>query len=37
MYAVLPLAQYEALPAERRGRTVELARTRSDVLIANRS
>ncbi|HEX9463232.1 MAG TPA: phospholipid carrier-dependent glycosyltransferase [Alphaproteobacteria bacterium] len=37
MYAVVPLPRYEALPGDRRAATVELARTRSDVLIANRS
>jgi 4-amino-4-deoxy-L-arabinose transferase-like glycosyltransferase len=36
MYAVVPLPRYEALPAERRRSVVELARTRSDVLMANR-
>lgn len=37
MYAVVPSPRYEALPAERRAGVFELARTRSDVLIGNRS
>ena len=36
MYAVLPLPRYEGLSAERRQQMLELARTPTDVLVANR-
>jgi len=36
MYAVMPLPRYDALPADKRQQMLELARTRTDVLVANR-
>jgi 4-amino-4-deoxy-L-arabinose transferase-like glycosyltransferase len=35
MYAVIPLARYSELPADRRSSMVELGRTASDVLVTN--